>query len=395
MTDSPAHPRIVYFSHNRSDTAFIRRVHCFVEAGVAITTFSFRRDGEAAVPGPPWENVDLGHADHRKFVRRAVLYANALRTVFVNRRQLMDADVIYARNLDVFLFALVSTWLSCGLRGHKPTFVYECLDVHETLLGSGLKARLLRAVERRVLSISRLLVVSSPGFIEHYFAPIQHYDGPVHWVENKLLFNGDEPARRLDAPKVRSGSQPLTIGWVGIIRCQSTLDLLVALAQAEREKVEVRITGMVSYFLLPDFDRIIAAEPNIHFTGPYDWPDGLANAYHGIDIVWSQELAWSGGNSDWLIPNRVYEASYFGVPSLCVGDTQTARIVRERNLGFVLNEPTPDALIQFVRQVDGENLTRLQRDLLQRPPAQFVLQAADTTALLEAIDRARHATNIE
>ncbi len=258
--------------------------------------------------------------------------------------------------------------------------------MHEALIGDGWKARLLRFFERRVLVIARLLVVSSPGFIEHFFAPVQRYAGPHHWIENKLYFGSEEVPR--DTGVQRAQDAPLTIGWVGIIRCSKTLELLVALARAKPDDVVIRISGMVSYFLLPDFDEQIAELPNIRFEGPYDWPQGLARAYAGIDIVWSQELAWSGGNSDWLIPNRVYEASYFGVPSLSVGATQTSSIVRDRHLGYVLPEPTSAALLEFVQQLERTQLAAVRSDLLARPASQFVLQAGDTDALLDAIDQA-------
>ncbi len=388
MTESS--PRIVYFSHNRRDTAFVRRVQGLCDAGVDITTFSFRRDGEPASGGPAWPNVDLGHLEHGRFAQRALFYLKALYTVFSNRHTIGQADVIYTRNLDIFLFAYFSVRLALPWRSQRATFVYECLDVHEALIGSGWKAGLLRFLERRALSISRLLVVSSPGFIEQFFVPVQGYSGPHHWVENKLYLGSVAVARDSGEPKAAQDG-PLTIGWVGIIRCTKTLDLLIALARAKPDAVLIRISGLVSYFLLPDFDQQIAELPNIQFDGPYEWPQGLAKAYAGIDIVWSQELAWSGGNSDWLIPNRVYEASYFGVPSLSVGPTQTSKIIRERGLGYVLPEPTDAALLKFVEQLDRTELATVRTDLLARPASQFVLQADDTAALLDAIAQARQA----
>jgi hypothetical protein len=39
---------------------------------------------------------------------------------------------------------------------------------------------------------------------------------------------------------------------------------------------------------------------------------------HGCDAVWAQDLWQSGANSDWLLPNRIYEASYFGCPSIAL-----------------------------------------------------------------------------
>jgi succinoglycan biosynthesis protein ExoL len=380
--------RMAYFGHNRRDTAFVRRIRGFLEAGVDVTTFTYRRDGEPAQPGPDWPNVDLGHVDHGRFYRRILLYLGALRVVFGARRKLAESAVVYARNLDIFLFAWLAV-ATLGVGRRRPVMIYECLDVHEALLGDGIKARLLRALERRVLARSSLLVVSSPGFIDNFFVPTQRYTGPWHWVENKLHFR-DHMVPRPRTNSTVSGDcddQTLTIGWVGIIRCQKTLDLLAAVARAMPNRVRIRITGLVSYFLLPDFDQTIEPLANVAFRGPYEWPVGLADAYSETDLVWSQELSWSGGNSDWLIPNRVYEASYFGVPSLAIATTQTGRIVAERGLGFVLREPSAEQLIEFLQELPVDDIRAARQRLLAMGDEQFVLQSADTEQLLEAIYR--------
>ena len=51
--------------------------------------------------------------------------------------------------------------------------------------------RFYAGVERRVLARCDLLVISSPGFMKHYFKPMQKYAGNCFLVENKLYFEGD------------------------------------------------------------------------------------------------------------------------------------------------------------------------------------------------------------
>jgi succinoglycan biosynthesis protein ExoL len=165
---------------------------------------------------------------------------------------------------------------------------------------------------------------------------------------------------------------------------------LKALAVERPERITVRIAGLVSYFLLPDFDKQVASCENIVVSGPYDWPEGLRDAYRDLDLVWAQELSWKGKNSDWLIPNRVYEASYFGVPSLSVGDTETSRIVRARGIGYVLHEESVGALTEFIDKLDVCGLDELRSRILAMPATDFVAGPADTAALLEAVERARY-----
>ena len=392
-------PRIAYFGHNRRDTAFQRRIRALLDAKIDVVTFTFRRDGEPEHPGPEWTNVDLGYVEHAKLFSRMALYLLAIRSVVNNRELIGRADVIYARNLDISVFALLATRLAMLFRSSKHKFVYECLDVHEALTGEGLVSTVLRWIERWVLRAASLLVVSSPGFLRNYFWPVQQYAGPHLWVENKLYFGSSYLPRIEAVDSAGRGAaytveDRLTIGWVGIIRCQRTLDLLKAVAVARPEQVTIRISGLISYFLIPDFDEQIAACENILFAGPYDWPQGLADAYRGIDLVWAQELSRKGRNSDWLIPNRVYEASYFGVPSLSVGDTETSRIVRERGIGYVLPDDSPVALIEFLENLKLSELDELKRKLLAMPATDFVAGPADTAALLEAIEMPRHKSHL-
>lgn len=384
---TPSLNRIAYFGHNRQDTAFVRRIQAFRDAGVDVVTFTFRRDGEPALPGPPWPNVDLGHVEHARLIERIALYLRAIRAVFRHRGTLAAADVVYARNLDIFAFAALA--LTIARPGRRRTFVYECLDVHEALTRDGRTSRLLRRIERWALRRARLLVVSSPGFLRHYFEPVQGYRGAHFWVENKLYFAGD-PAARGKLPCSRASPEAaadavLTIGWIGIIRCRRTLELLKGLALARPGTVRIRIAGRVSYFLIEDFDEQIDGIANIEYRGAYAWPHELRDVYRHVDVVFAQELSWKGKNSDWLIPNRIYEASYFGVPSLTVGDTETARIVRERGLGFSLADDSLETLLAFVDGLDRAKLSAVSRRLLATPAEAFVTSAADTARLLDAI----------
>jgi hypothetical protein len=66
----------------------------------------------------------------------------------------------------------------------------------------------------------------------------------------------------------------------------------------------------------------------------------------------------SRGNSDWLLPNRIYEASYFGCPSIALAGTETGRRVAADGLGFTVEEPTAEALTELLRGLTPEPTAR-------------------------------------
>ncbi len=374
--------RIVYFGHNRKDIAFIRRIESFLDIGCNICSFTFRRDGTPESPGPAWRNLDLGHVAHAHLFSRIKVLLTAVGKIFRYKKYFHSADIIYARNLDMALLA----WLSIILFGNNSSrLVYECLDVHESLTKSNLFAKLLRFLERRLLNKTKLLVVSSPGFVQHYFTPIQNYNKPFYLLENKLYFHKHTVSRPTTFKNEITNDDPIIIVWAGILRCQETLDVLKKLANSTGNKLHIRLHGIISYFLIPDFMQQIKGIPNIEYKGPYEWPNELEDVYKNADFVWAQELSWKGHNSDWLIPNRIYEASYFGVLSLAVKGTQTADIINQRQLGYIIDKQNLKQLESFILCVDKNELTEKKNYLLNRPVNDFVTSSSETKDLITHI----------
>jgi succinoglycan biosynthesis protein ExoL len=132
----------------------------------------------------------------------------------------------------------------------------------------------------------------------------------------------------------------------------------------------------------------------VEYFGPYSYPDGLKAAYGECDVVWAQDLWQRGANSDWLLPNRIYEASWFGVPSIAVAGTETGRRVSEDELGFVIDKADSDALTSLLRNLNPAVIDRVAANLLARDPNAFRLRPADIeVALAPVLAKATKAPN--
>ena len=165
--------------------------------------------------------------------------------------------------------------------------------------------------------------------------------------------------------------------------------MLAAVADALGDGIEVHIHGIVHYHALPDFDATIASRPNIILHGPYAYPDDLAQIYGGLDVVWAQDLWQTGNNSDWLLPNRIYEASWAGCPSVAVATTETGRRVSDDALGWVVDAPTPAALLGLLGGLDRAEIAARGQALLDRPAQDFVQSADDPTDVIAKVQQAR------
>ncbi len=377
----PKSQRLIYFGHNRDDVALIRRITSFMDAGVKVTAFTFRRDGAKKESPTKWENIDLGYVEHAKPGARLLVMLKTLGYIIQNRQIIKQADIIYARNLDIFILA----WFAKLLTPFSSAImVYECLDVHESLTKKTVSARVLRWVERRILKRCDLLVVSSPGFMKRYFEPVQTYKGRSFLVENKLHIDSSTIKRPDVHTNPKSDNKPIKLVWAGILRCHKTLDLMKALANTLRDDIDIHFWGKISHFLIPDFEDQIKNISNITFHGSYSWPEGLEKVYRDADLVWSQELSWGGYNSDWLIPNRIYEASYFNTLSLAVAGTQTAECVNLNELGYVLPDAKIKTLIHLITNLNKLDINKKKRALNNKPAADFIITEDDTYALLDA-----------
>lgn len=369
------------FAFDLTEASQIRRISSLRRLGHDVRTLSFRRGNMNADFVPDWPNLDLGHMPNQRFAERLLRLGRALPRLLRAGPILDGADVVIARNFDLLALA----WIARGARLPAGTpLVYECLDIHGLFVGDRPVNRIMRFLERRLLSRVALLWVSSPGFLSGYFVPQQGYCGPVALIENKLWFDGAPPARPTPIDRGDRGDRdgPITLGWVGSIRCRASLCILTETARRLGPRVRIAVHGNLHRHALGDIDGAIAGLDNITFHGPYRYPDDLARIYGACDAVWAQDLWQRGGNSDWLLPNRIYEASWFGCPSIAVADTETGRRVAADGLGFTLPEPTPDALVDLLSRLDRGALRSASDRLLAMDDDRFRLRPADVEAAL-------------
>jgi succinoglycan biosynthesis protein ExoL len=369
--------RVVVFGFDVAEISQIRRIRALRDAGYRVESFTMRRDNMNAGFVPDWPNTHLFETRNERPLERAAVVAKSVLKMARHRSALARADVIVARNLDMLAIAVAARRLAGAARGAgRAPIVYECLDIHGMMTGTGAKGRAARALERRLLAACDLLVVSSPGFIHHYFDPVQKYDGPWALWENKLVRGEGFPAR--PDPGARGAPQgPLRLGWIGTIRCAPSLALLAETAQAMAPGLEVHVHGVVHRHAVPDFDAVVAAHPNMHYHGPYDYPGDLPRIYGMCDLVWAQDLWQRGTNSDWLLPNRIYEASWCGCPSVAVAGTETGRRIARDGLGPVIDAPRPADLAAGLQDLSPARLRAWSDDLLARPDTDFVQSPAD------------------
>lgn len=370
--------RIAFFAHDARESVVIKRAKAFQDAGASVTGFMFHRERGKEQPDPVWENIALGATVDRNYLARLPKLLSGLWTVMRHRRALLDCDVIYARNFDMMALATIAKWLSRS----PAQLVYEVLDVQRAFVGAGALKSAFRWCERRLLAACDLLVVSSPMFMTRYFEPQQNYTGPWFLLENKVSASqfAAVPTVRRDAP---AGGPPWIIGWFGTLRCIRSLDILSRLADAYPDKVTVQIRGTLSEEDISKEAMLAATSgrPNIHYLGPYQSPRDLPEIYGQLHFTWAMDFLDAGSNSDWLLPNRLYEGGLFNAIAIAREGTATGDKVARDSLGVTLKEPIDESLSAWLLSMDAGRFEMLA-EAARRAPRDLFVDETDTAALL-------------
>ncbi|KQV33415.1 MULTISPECIES: hypothetical protein [unclassified Rhizobium] len=371
---------ILYLAHDLADPAIRRRLLTLQAGGAEVTLAGFRRGKGSAVAFETVWPFELGVTEDARFLQRTATVAKACFNLPARLKSVRKPDVIIARNLEMLAVARRAN----SLFGGDVPIVYECLDIHRLLLRQDAIGKAMRAAEARFGRDIRLLITSSPAFVENYFRPLSALDAPVLLLENKVFDLAEETAT---VPKARPPEQgaPWKIGWFGALRCRKSLQILSEFSRAMDDKVEIVLRGRPAYSEFDDFDGQVAAAPHVSFHGPYRNPEDLLSTYGEIQFSWAIDFFEEGLNSQWLLPNRLYESCRHGAVPIALEGTETARFLKTRGIGLILPDTRLETLRETFAAMDqARYLTAFER-LAAQDARQWTVDRADCRALVQRL----------
>lgn len=368
---------ILYLAHDLADPAIRRRVLMLKKGGATVTVAGFQRAENLLTDDPEVRSVVLGKTADARFMQRIGAVTVATFSLKQKLGGISKPDIIVARNVEMLALAARAS----RLFGADLPVVYECLDIHRLLLDEGLKGKLLRGVEGYFGAKAQLLITSSPAFLENYFKTRSSLNLPALLLENKVLDLSD---RRLSVPRFRPpmSGRPWRIGWFGAIRCRKSLSILTDFAYRMDGRVEIVLRGRPAHSEFTDFDRRVQALPFVEFHGAYRNPEDLASIYSDVQFVWAIDFFEEGLNSNWLLPNRLYEGSFHGAVPIALKSTETGRFLDSRGLGLTLNEARPDELARLFEEMTPGRYEELFSPLVATDRSHWVAGPEDCRALV-------------
>lgn len=371
---------VLYLAHDLADPAVRRRVLMLSAGGARVTLAGFRRGDNALAAVEGLRPIELGVTADGRFAQRVGAVGKACLNIRRRLRGVTRPDVIIARNLEMLA---VADRAVAAFGGETPV-VYESLDIHRLLLRSDFAGRMLRGAEARLGRKAKLLITSSPAFVENYFRPLSGLDLPVLLLQNQVLALGNEA----DAPPQlhqRRKGDPWRIGWFGALRCSRSLAMLSTLSRAMAGRVEIVLRGRPARSELKDFDAVIAAEPHMTFEGPYRNPEDLPAIYADVDFVWTIDFFEEGQNSRWLLPNRLYEGCRHGAVPIAMAGTETARFLDDRKIGLVLPDADSTRLEKLFGRMDEESYRDALDAVARQHPSLWTIKQSDCEAFVRRL----------
>lgn len=365
---------ICYLAFDITDAQVLRRVTLFKTIGAEVSLVGFRRSDTPSSAGI--QTVDLGPTENGALGKRMVAILRAILKYRLYRRELRRADSVLARNLEMLIIALASMPRGSG----RPRLIYESLDIHRTMSGRSLKNRLMRWIERRCMTQCDLLITSSPRFLPEHFERDVPLSIPYIVVENKVPWLDGDP------PEPDHGfvpGPPWIIGWFGRLRCRKSLLMLRDIAERSGGKVKVLVAGRVSYNEMPDFDQIVEDTAGLEFLGPYTSAE-ISDLYQRSHFAWCIDFMEEGQNSDWLLPNRIYESSAYGAIPLALDIVETGAWLKRQSAGVLLQDPVPDVL-RLATDLNGQSYAGMLAAVEAIPRSALFTTHDEARKLVDAI----------
>lgn len=348
--------------------------------GARITLAGFRRTTDPVAEIEGLEPIDLGATRDGRFAQRIGAVAKAAVSIGAKLAAMQRPDLIIARNLEMLALARRAN----GVFGARVPIVYECLDIHRLVLRNDLLGRTLRGAERHLARDVKLLVTSSPAFVANYFEPFGQIAAPVELVENKYFDTAPVTADDL-REEGNPVPPPWRIGWFGALRCRRSLELLAKFTRGQNGRFEVVLRGRPALSEFPDFHGLVEAEPWLSFRGPYRNPEDMAAIYREVHFAWAIDFFEEGQNSEWLLPNRLYEGCRFGAVPISMARTETGRFLKRHDIGVLLSEATPEALDAALGRMDQDRFRRLKSRVLARNPRTWSYDRSDCLAFVDKL----------
>lgn len=96
-------------------------------------------------------------------------------------------------------------------------------------------------------------------------------------------------------------------------------------------------------------------------------------------------------NSNWLLPNRLYEGGLYGAVPIAIKDTETARFLASRKIGLTLDQADAEHLTALLDEMDTKRYLDAFEAVASQDRKQWMMDRADCQGLVQRLASLTHA----
>lgn len=200
--------------------------------------------------------------------------------------------------------------------------------------------------------------VTSPGFYSGYLQPI------VGCKKSYLIHNSVK-SEVFDQNNLTQSDlssfyiNKINIIWCGLLRCGKSVEVMVGALNYGGVDFSVNMYGKINS-LAKEIVDLIDLNLKISYKGEYS-ESSLPGIYSGSSFAWCCD--WSlGDNSKLLLPNRLYQALYFGVPIICSANTMLGMVVKYYDIGLCI-ESSSESLVLGIKSVNKNQYDKWKNNI--------------------------------
>jgi succinoglycan biosynthesis protein ExoL len=340
--------KITFLVPDISDARVIKRVKAFQVIGGEIVISGFRRV-RYKYDDTIYNNLKiifLGKTSEKKYFKRVLKILLGIIKIFKYLKIYKNSNCLYCINIDMlFIGIFLKIFFNVKI-------FYEVGDILNPFLGKKLHNILLRNIERIMLMHTNMIILTSPAFYYKFYKPVQKLKRPWILLENKLI-----PTNKTIFKKNKNfKKRKIAIVYHGVLRCQYSIDILMKVAMEFSEKCELHLHGIPLWVNLDSLHRMENEYKNIFWHGEYKYPFELTKILSRADLLWLVDLSENISNAKWLLPNRLYDGIYCGVPMLAMRNTEAGNYIEKYNFGWCLGENVLEDLRSFIFNISIKDI---------------------------------------